>query len=328
MPSISEDTPPTESSGDPVESDLLHELVCAGEEIVKRARDPRGRSVYQLLDWAEDAIFRIGETNARSGFAAIDTLVGQAADQLPGLHRWPKKIKKKKMPGMPEAVHSEQKLRALGPRGGEKMLIAAFDPEKASKYALHMVEHLAGKKRMPVAYFSMRMSEAEVIHRLACVVCGIDPHRLGEGQLRRSERFRVREALDDIRRSPLHVSCQAGLTALNLRAEVRRLAGRVGLIHMIVIDSIEGLLNSEENEYFAAASQSAMRILDLLSTELQCPLIVITQVPGTPSTHKKDWEQFHKHALAMGLAGPHGYTRAAFADATPRRKSPVKSLKA
>lgn len=324
MPSIPEDAPPTDISGDPVESDLLHELVCAGEEIVKLARDPGGRSVYQLLDWAENAIFRIGETNARSSFAAIDTLLGQAANQLQGLHRWPKKIKKKKMPGVPDAVHSEQKLRALGLRGGEKMLIAAFDPEKSSTYALHMVEHLAVNKGLPVAYFSMRMSETEVIHRLACVVCGIDPHRLSEGQLRKTERLRAREALDDIRKSPLHICCQTGLTAFNVRAETRRLAGRVGLIHMIVIDSIEGLLSSEGAEDIAAASQAAMRILDLLSNELLCPLLVVTQIPGTPRTHKKDWKQYFKHTAAMGLDR---CATGSFIDQTPSRKPPLKPSK-
>lgn len=324
MPSIPEDTPPTDRSGDPVESDLLHELVCAGEEIVKLARDPGGRSVYQLLDWAENAIFRIGETNTRYGFAAIDTLVRQATNQLQGLHRWPMKIKKKKMAGVPDAVLSEQKFRTLGLRGGETMLIAAFESEKASTFALHLVEHLAVNKGLPVAYFSMRMSETEVIRRLAGVVCGIDPHQLSQGQLRKSERLRAREALDDIRKSPLYICCQPGLTAFNLRAEARRLAGQVGILYLIVIDSIEGLLSSESAEDIAAASQAAMRILDLLSNELLCPLLVVTQIPGTPRTHKKDWKQYFKHTAAMGLDR---CATGSFIDQTPSRKPPLKPSK-
>ncbi len=70
------------------EHSVLRQLARVGTEIAGRAYEPEGRSVSELLDEAERAVFRIAEQGrrAREGFVDIRELLRRTVDRIDELH--------------------------------------------------------------------------------------------------------------------------------------------------------------------------------------------------------------------------------------------------
>lgn len=280
---------------------IRRELIRAGDKIIQNAKAPQGRSVQRLLDEAEQAIFSIGEANAnaRLGFESIEGLVDHVSGNLQDIKRrfhWGSDDISGLRTGFSEL---DSRINGLG--SGELVVIASRSPADASTLALKIVEHVSLREQLSVAMFTWRLSGADIVRHLACSISGIDSHRLDAGRMNGEDWLGAEAALAKLRDAPLHVHCRPGMTALNVRAEARRLARKTTGVNLVVVNSLEGLRPSVEQEGTDSESIAGCRVLKLLAQELQCPVVVLTQSPKTPAIDVCNLPQIEDHLQAMAV---------------------------
>ena len=68
---------------------ILRRLIIATSEIAEKAYNPGGEAVGEILDYAEQQVFRIAETDRwdRTGFAPIQGLLTEAIDRIEELYQ-------------------------------------------------------------------------------------------------------------------------------------------------------------------------------------------------------------------------------------------------
>ncbi|NML46030.1 replicative DNA helicase [Ramlibacter sp. G-1-2-2] len=256
---------------------ILRKLIAASDEISTKAFNPQGQPVEKILDEAEQKIFHIGEEGSRSkqGFIGMDTLVVDLLDRVQEMADNPADIT-----GVPTGFYDFDKMTS-GLQAGDLIILAARPSMGKTSLAINIAEHVALNEGLPVAVFSMEMGAAQLAVRIVGSIGRIDQGHLRTGKLTDDEWPRLTEAIEKLRNISLHIDETPGLTVSELRANARRLARQCGgKLGLIVVDylqlmSVSGGM-SDENR--ATAVGEISRGLKMLSKELGCPLIALSQL--------------------------------------------------
>jgi replicative DNA helicase len=258
------------------ERSVLRQLVTVSDEIATRALNPQGKSMAEVLDEAEQKIFRIGEEGSRlkQGFHTMKDLVIHLMDRVQEMADNPNDIT-----GVPTGFVDLDRMTS-GFQAGDLIIIAARPSMGKTAFALNIAEHVALREGLPVAVFSMEMSAAQLAVRVVGSIGRIHQGRLRTGKLTDDEWPRLAEAIERLRGVSLHIDETAGLTPSELRANARRLARQCGKLGLVVVDYLQLMSGSSrsDNENRATELGEISRSLKMLAKELQCPVIALSQL--------------------------------------------------
>ena len=263
------------------ERGILRKLVSASDEISTNAFNPKGRAVAAILDDAEQKIFNIGEEGARTkqGFQAMDSLVVALLDRVQEMADNPNDVT-----GVPTGFYDLDRLTA-GFQAGDLIVLAARPSMGKTALAINIAEHVALNEGLPVAVFSMEMGAAQLAVRIVGSIGRIDQSHLRTGRLTDEEWPRLTEAIEKLRTISLHIDETAGLTSSELRANARRLARKSGKLGLIVVDYLQLMSgSSNDNENRATELGEISRGLKALAKELQCPIMALSQLNRSVET--------------------------------------------
>jgi replicative DNA helicase len=143
------------------------------------------------------------------------------------------------------------------------------------------------KQSMPVAFFSLEMSQTELAHRFIASQARIHGDRLRKGKVAEKDWPRVLRACNDLEQSPLWIDDSADLGMLDLRAKARRLHAQEkskgnGGLGLIIVDYLQLMRpdNLRMNRVEQVGQMS--RGLKLLAKELNIPVIGLSQLSRRP----------------------------------------------
>ena len=91
---------------------------------------------------------------------------------------------------------------------------------------------------MPVALFSLEMSETELAHRFLASQARVSSDELRKGRVRAEKWPKVLQAVEKLASAPIFVDDSSDMSVLELRAKSRRLAARHGL-GLVVVDYLQ-----------------------------------------------------------------------------------------
>ena len=103
-------------------------------------------------------------------------------------------------------------------------MLAARPSLGKSALVCNIAENVATKAKLPVAFFSLEMSEAELAHRSIGCRSRIPSDRLRKGKVAARDWPRVVRACNELEEAPLWLDDSSDLSLLELRAKARRLA--------------------------------------------------------------------------------------------------------
>lgn len=255
---------------------ILRRLISSSDEIAASAFHTEGKSVSTLLDEAEQKILRIGEESARMKQGALSLkadLVGDFIDRIESLSENPGDVT-----GVPTGFYDLDK-RTSGLQKGDLVILAARPSMGKTALAINIAEHAAIEEGLPVLVFSMEMSAQQLTTRIFGSLGRINQNHLRTGQLTDDEWPRLVEVCEKINNSAvsLHIDESVGLGIGEIRASSRRLARSHGSLGLIVIDYLQ-LINVHSNENRATALGEVSRGLKMLAKELECPVLVLSQL--------------------------------------------------
>jgi replicative DNA helicase len=255
---------------------ILRQLVTAGDEIAGHALNPAGRDVKQLLDEAEQRIFQIAEAGKRSsgGFVAIQPLLGEVVERMEVLLG---RDSQSDITGVATGFVDLDRMTS-GLQPGDMIVVAGRPSMGKTAFALNIAEHVGVDLRLPVAIFSLEMSGPQLATRFLSSVGRIDQSKLRTGRLTDDEWDRMTVALGKLHEAPIHIDESGAINATDLRARARRLHRQFGKLGLIVIDYIQLMSSSRDNENRATEISEISRAIKALAKELQVPIVALSQL--------------------------------------------------
>ena len=262
------------------ERSIIRQLAEIGTEIARNAYNPQGKSAEQLLDEAENQVFQIAESTAKSkqGFLEMPDLLQQNIERIDALYQ---RDNPNEVTGIATGFTDLDKMTS-GLQAGDLVIVAGRPSMGKTAFAINIAEHVAISGKLPVAVFSMEMGGAQLVMRMLSSVGRLDQSVLKNGSLKDEHWERLNEAVAKLTDAPIFIDETAGLSALELRARARRLARRFNnQLGLIVIDYLQLMSGSGRNDNRASELGEISRSLKALAKELQVPVIALSQLSRT-----------------------------------------------
>ena len=260
------------------ERSIMRQLAEVGTEIARSAYNPQGRDAGQLLDEAENKVFQIAESTAKSkqGFLEMPDLLKEVVERIDMLYS---RDNPDEVTGISTGfIDLDKKTSGLQP--GDLIIVAGRPSMGKTAFSINIAEHVAVENKLPVAVFSMEMGGAQLVMRMLGSVGRLDQSVLKTGRLQDEHWGRLNEAVVKLSDAPMYIDETPGLTALELRA--RRLARQFnGKLGLIVIDYLQLMSGSGRSDNRASELGEISRSLKALAKELQVPVIALSQLSRT-----------------------------------------------
>ena len=200
------------------ERSIMRQLAEVGTEIARSAYNPQGRDAGQLLDEAENKVFQIAESTAKSkqGFLEMPALLKEVVERIDMLYS---RDNPDEVTGVATGfIDLDKKTSGLQP--GDLIIVAGRPSMGKTAFSINIAEHVAVESKLPVAVFSMEMGGAQLVMRMLGSVGRLDQHVLKTGALQDEHWGRLNEAVVKLSDAPMFIDETPGLTALELRARV------------------------------------------------------------------------------------------------------------
>lgn len=262
------------------ERSIMRQLAEVGTEIARSAYNPQGRDAGRLLDEAENKVFQIAESTAKSkqGFLEMPDLLKEVVQRIDMLYS---RDNPDEVTGVPTGfIDLDKKTSGLQP--GDLIIVAGRPSMGKTAFSINIAEYVAIEKHLPVAVFSMEMGGAQLVMRMLGSVGRLDQSVLKTGRLEDEHWGRLNEAVVKLSDAPMFIDETPNLTALELRARARRLARQFNnKLGLIVIDYLQLMAASGRSDNRASELGEISRSLKALAKELQVPIIALSQLSRT-----------------------------------------------
>ena len=254
---------------------IQRELITASTTIINEAYDD-STDVFDLLDKAEKALFKITEQNLSKSYESISTLVTRAMKQLEEVSQ-----KEEGLTGIPTGFTDLDRLTS-GWQPSDLIILAARPGMGKTSFVLSLARNAALDFGKPVALFSLEMSSVQLTMRIISAEAGIEGSKLRNGQLEDDEWKRLAVAAEKIASAKIIIDDTPALNIYELRAKCRRMKMQSD-IQMIIIDYLQLMQGSGDGNREQEVSMIS-RSLKGLAKELEVPVIALSQLNRSVET--------------------------------------------
>lgn len=250
---------------------LARELISFSAEIEKKAFD-ESNDVDDLLQEAEGRLFEISQRNVKKDVTQIDPVINQAVAQIQAAAN-----RASGLSGLESGFHDLDKLTS-GWQNSDLIIIAARPAMGKTAFVLSMAKNMAINYNIPVAVFSLEMSNLQLVNRLISNVCEIESEKIKSGQLSQTEWDQTMARLRHLYGASLYIDDTPSLSIFELRTKARRLV-REHDIKFIIIDYLQ-LMNASGMKFGSREQEVSMisRSLKQLAKELNIPIVALSQL--------------------------------------------------
>ena len=256
------------------ENSLLRSLLSATRHIQDEVLAHRGEP-RELIERAEAVLFKIGHDGGTAEMKSIEAVLHEEVDKLEELSR-----KDVGLTGTPSGFADLDSLTG-GFQHGNLIVVAARPSMGKSSLATNIAENAAIDHGVPVALFSLEMSEAELAHRFIASQARVSSDELRKGRVRGDRWPKVLNAVEKLASAPIYLDDSSDIGVLEMRAKARRLHARHGL-GLIVVDYMQLMSSGKKVESRQQEVSEFSRQIKLLAKELEVPIIALSQLNRGP----------------------------------------------
>ena len=246
-------------------------LITFASKVLGDAFDPTV-DVADLMQSTEADLFAIAQQTQRTSYTQINPVVEEAYN----------KIKENMgradgLSGLPTGFEKLDKI-TNGWQASDLVIIAARPAMGKTAFILSMMKRMAVDMKVPVAMFSLEMSNVQLVNRLISNVCEIPGEKLKSGQLTPVELTQLDARINLLNDVPVYVDDTPQLSVFELRTKARRLVREHG-VKMILIDYLQ-LMNASGMQFGSRQEEvsTISRNLKALAKELNIPIIALSQL--------------------------------------------------
>ena len=250
---------------------LARQLISFASVIETKAFDETV-DIEELMQEAEGSLFELSQRNMKKDYTAIDPVIAQAVKTIQNAAK-----NTDGLTGVSTGYHKLDDMTS-GWQASDLVIIAGRPAMGKTSFALSMAKNIAADLREPMAFFSLEMSNVQLVNRLISNVCEIQGSKILNGQLQRDEWERLDKRINNLLGSPLYIDDTPGLSVFELRTKARRLVKEHG-VKLIMIDYLQ-LMNANGMRFSSRQEEvsTISRSLKGLAKELNIPILALSQL--------------------------------------------------
>ncbi len=254
---------------------MLRRLVGAASDIIRDVHDQGERSVEEVMDQAEQRVFRVAESHDRQGFVWIKEVLWPTFEQIERLQESAGGIS-----GIPTGFKDLDRM-TTGLQKGELVIVAGRPSMGKTSWVLNVAQSAAIEHNTTVAIFSLEMSKEQLVQRFLCAEGRVDAQKLRRGKMSPEEYQRLAASAGHLNTAPLWIDDSPGSTVLEMRAKARRLKAETDL-GLLIIDYMQLMTGHGRSENRVQEVSEISRGLKALARELEVPVVALSQLSRAP----------------------------------------------
>lgn len=255
------------------EAATKRKLITAGGRITALGFD-EGTPAGEALDTAESVIFNIAEGRITQDFVPLKDILKDTWDQIEAIHK-----DQSTLIGVP-CGFADLDAKTGGFQKSDLIIVAARPGVGKTSFCLGIAQYAAIQHKIPVAVFSLEMSEQQLVTRMLCSEASVDSYRLRTGLLKDAEWPRIAQAMGALSEAQIYIDDSPNVSVMEMRTKARRLksANNLGLV---IVDYLQ-LMQGRNAENRVQEVSDISRGLKSLARELQIPVIACSQLSREP----------------------------------------------
>lgn len=250
---------------------LARQLYSFGGIIQAKASDSTV-DVDVLMQEANDLLYKLSQLKARKDYTQIKPVISQEIKNITDAAAC--------ADGITGIASGFQKLDNItkGWQPSDLIIIAGRPAMGKTSFVLSMALNIAARRKEAIGFFSLEMSNEQLVGRLISNDCEIAGEKILNGQLSQEEWGRLDKRVKSLIDIPLFLDDTPGISVSSLREKARRMV-REDNVKIIVVDylqllTVQGVRYSNRQEQVAIISES----LKNLAKELKIPIIALCQL--------------------------------------------------
>ena len=271
------DTVPTAASAEYYaqivrEKSSLRGLIHAGTEITKIGFENE-EDVEGALDRSEQIVYEVGRKQNRSDFSPVNKLLKGAFESIDRAYH-----SRGDRTGLTSGFKDIDDYTA-GFQAGNFVILAARPAMGKTSMALTMAAAVAKDEQKPVAFFSLEMTNEELVTRLLCAEARINSQNLKRGNIRDPEWEKISSGMSALSQLPIYIDDSGTVTVTEIRSRCRRLQSGDGL-SAVFIDYLQLVRPSTSSRPQNRNDELSeiCRTLKATAKDLQIPIFALAQL--------------------------------------------------
>lgn len=275
---LAEDVPSTANAGEyakiVAEKSILRKLIKNSDEVVEACYKGE-MDADKVLDYAETGVFAISQSRERKEMIALEEvlsenlrLIDEAAKRVGEVTGIPSGFK-----DLDDYLNGFQK--------SDLIILAARPAMGKTAFALNVAQQAALKGKASIAIFSLEMSKEQLGSRLLSMESRVESTKLRTGELNDMDWENLNQAIDKLSEAKIFIDDTPGISMMEIKNKCRRMKAEKGL-DMVMIDYLQLMTAQGRQESRQQEISTLSRQLKLLARELNCPVLVLSQLSRSP----------------------------------------------
>jgi replicative DNA helicase len=248
------------------EKATLRSLIFSANKILADAYEA-DEDADVLLDRAESSVMAIGRQRSSRDFILADEWMAELHTVIQEAIEAPRMVT-----GVATGLPSLDRL-TRGFQKADLIYIGGRPGDGKTSIMLQIASRAADEIMAGIE--SLEMQRREIGRRLIAMEAQVDLHDLMTGYLDDAQQRAVGEAMNRITQKHLAIDDASGITAMQLRSKIRRLASRHGL-GIVFVDYLQLIQSAGENRALELGAISGA--LKALAKDLDIPVVVLSQL--------------------------------------------------
>ena len=254
------------------EKSTLRGLIHAGTQITRIGFENE-EDVEGALDRSEQMVYEIGQRQNHGEFTPIYKLLKGTFDQIDRMYH-----NRGDRTGLTSGFRDIDEYTA-GFQPGNFVILAARPAMGKTSMALTMAAAAAREEQKPVAFFSLEMTNEELVTRLLCGEARINAQNLKRGNVRDPEWEKISKGMSALSELPIYIDDSGTITVSEIRSRCRRLHSGNGLA-AVFIDYLQLVRPSPSARPQNRNDELAeiCRVLKATAKDLKIPIFALAQL--------------------------------------------------
>jgi len=253
---------------------ILRALISGAGEIIKLARAPVS-AVAEAVESAEQIIFNINKELGlqKKGLIKAKGLVNDLFKKIESIHKG-----ELDQGGVPTGFMDMNTILMGGLHPTDLIIVAGRPSMGKTSLAMNIAEHVALTEKVPVAVFSLEMGQEQLLLRLLASHARVDQTRLRNSRfLGKEDWSKLVNACGELYEAPLYIDDTPGISPMEMRAKLRRLALNENL-GLIVVDYLQLMTSRVRTDSREQEISDISRSLKAIAKEFHLPVIALSQL--------------------------------------------------
>lgn len=252
---------------------MIRILMETASDIIRQTQETADADL--LLESAEQKIYALRQGKDTRSLKHISDAAAKSFDRLRKLSG----KDKEKYQGIPTGFRFlDDKLGKLG--RSDLVVLAARPGMGKTSFALNIASNIASIQKIPVAIFSLEMSNEQLTERILSSQAGISSQSLRTGDIQIAQWDMITNAIGQIADYPIFMDDTPNITVSDMKAKIRRLNQNpeTDNIGVVIVDYIQLMSTGKRSDNRVQEISEITRNLKIMAKEMDVPIIALSQL--------------------------------------------------